>query len=159
MARLPEERENLIAEATALVERVEFRCGEAESMVAGFRADGAASLFFGVDPVYQFNARGELRRAFVAGQLLKAQSGALVEMTRTRAGGQVQLVARKLAPAEQQTLLTELARRLRDLETALATTAPHVEAEVPAGSDVVGRLRQWLAELGEIKVANAPNAR
>ncbi len=34
---------------------------EAESIVFGFRRDGAPSIFFGADPVYQFNAAGELR--------------------------------------------------------------------------------------------------
>ena len=58
MAREEHARENLIAEATALVERVELLlAGLPEPVVAGFRPDGSASLFFADDPVYQFNSR------------------------------------------------------------------------------------------------------
>ena len=98
MARQEQPRENLIAEATALVERVELLlAGVPEPIVAGFRAEGSASLFFGDDPVYQFNARGQLRRAFVGGRLYKADAGRLVEMTRQRQAGRIQLVGRRAA--------------------------------------------------------------
>ena len=75
MARNQSDREDLLREATALVERAELRIsGWSEPVVVGFRRGGGASLFFGGKEVYQFNAGGELRRAFVAGRLIKASA-------------------------------------------------------------------------------------
>ena len=54
-------REDLSAEATALVRRAEFvapaadRPNDESPLVAGFRRDGSLSVYFGEDPVYQFN--------------------------------------------------------------------------------------------------------
>ena len=48
MARHEEDREDLLAEATALVERAELVVeGAAESVVIGFRRDGCASIYCG----------------------------------------------------------------------------------------------------------------
>ena len=74
MARRESDREDLLREATALVERAELTIeGFDEPIVVGFRRDGSASFFFGADPVYQFNTAFELRRAFVVGLLYKAE--------------------------------------------------------------------------------------
>src|SRR5688572_26999220 len=68
MSRRESDREDLLREATALVERVELLVpGEGEPVVAGFRRDGSLSVFFGPEAVYQFNSAGELRRAFAGG--------------------------------------------------------------------------------------------
>src|SRR5204863_2544475 len=78
MAREESSREDLLREATALVERIELIPNGSTSdgrIVAGFRRNGALSVFFGEDPVYQFNAAGELRRAYTDGKLLKADRG------------------------------------------------------------------------------------
>src|SRR5437588_282047 len=85
MARETTDREDLLREATALVERAELAVADwPEPVVIGFRRDGAASIYFGGDPVYQFNARGELRRAFVADRLFKAEHGILAALDRQR---------------------------------------------------------------------------
>ena len=70
MARDESDREDLLREATALVERIELAPADAaddEHIVAGFRRDGALSIYFGADPVYHFNSAGELRRAYCDG--------------------------------------------------------------------------------------------
>ena len=78
MSRTEQDREDLLREATALIERVELRVsGWSESVVAGFRRGGQASFFFGADLVYQFNAALQLRRGFHNGQLIKAEDGRL----------------------------------------------------------------------------------
>ncbi len=70
MARDESSREDLLREATALVERIELVPHATDPLiaasdlfdkhiVAGFRRDGALSVFFGEDPVYHFNAEGE----------------------------------------------------------------------------------------------------
>ena len=73
MSRLERDREDLLREATALVERAEIRLGDFdEAVIVGFRSGGAASFYFGADPVFQFNADNQLRRGFVGGRLVKA---------------------------------------------------------------------------------------
>ena len=85
MSRSESDREDLLREATALVERVELSIpGYGESIVVGFRRDGSASFFFGQSPVFQFNSQRELRRAFRDGLLFKTDNGRLVEMRRER---------------------------------------------------------------------------
>ncbi len=86
MARDEQDREDLLREATALVERVELAPTDNEAgehIVIGFRAGGAASVYFGGDTAYHFNSDGELRRAYADGLLYKADIGRL---TSTRAG-------------------------------------------------------------------------
>src|SRR3954462_9073696 len=103
MAREESSREDLLREATALVERIELIPNGSTSdghIVAGFRLNGALSLFFGEEPVFQFNACGELRRAYSDGKLLKADRGRLAALGRVRTQNEVQLVRHELNEAE-----------------------------------------------------------
>lgn len=156
MAREEEDREDLLREATALVERIELRLpDETETIVAGFRRNGAASLFFGADPVYQFNAMGELRRAYVGGKLYKAERGTLVQLTRVRTADETQLVHRDLAAAETQVLLTSMSTRLRKLGEALS--AAIVIGQVPPDGDVLTRVRTELVRFDAApRIADSP---
>jgi hypothetical protein len=161
MARQEQARENLIAEATALVERVELLlAGTPEPIVAGFRAEGSASLFFADDPVYQFNSQGHLRRAFSGGRLYKANAGRLVEMTRQRQANRVQLVGREVPAGEAAEFIAALRTRLNELAGKLASGQMQIVAQVPAQGDVVARLGAWLAaRAGTIEIARSPHAR
>src|SRR4051812_13576909 len=118
MAREESSREDLLREATALVERIELipdSSGELTGtrIVAGFRRDGALSIFFGDDTVYQFNAASELRRAYCDGKLFKAARGRLAALKRVRTEHELQLVRHDLSETEQATFLAEMANRLR----------------------------------------------
>ncbi|HTU27444.1 MAG TPA: hypothetical protein VMF30_18685 [Pirellulales bacterium] len=161
MAREEEPRENLIAEATALVERVELLAsGQQEPIVAGFRREGSLSLFFGDDPVYQFNAARQLRRAYVGGRLYKAAGGRLLEITRERDAARLHLASRELTPAESARFVAGLQSLLDGLATKLRGGQVQVVATVPSDADVVGRLELWLAEQGaHVEIALTPNAR
>jgi hypothetical protein len=149
MSRRESDREDLLREATALVERVELKLsGKEDSVVAGFRRDGAASFFFGADPVYQFNATGELRRAFVGGLLYKTDGGKLVEMRRERTAKAVELRSRQLDAAETATFLTQAEAALDRLKSALAATQFEVVGQVShdiSSPNVVARVSAWLA--------------
>ena len=113
VARQEHAREDLLAEAAALVERIEIvRQDGGQHVVLGFRRDGAASVYFDEDPAYHFNSRHELRRAYLDGQLLKAESGRLISITRKRTADRVQLTSRELDVAETSELLGSLQRRL-----------------------------------------------
>jgi hypothetical protein len=109
MSRRESDLEDLLREATALVERAELKIADYdEPIVVGFRRDGSASVFFGPDPVYQFNSAGELRRAYVSGLLYKAERGSLCALRRERNETEVALVRSNLPPDETAALLMAL---------------------------------------------------
>jgi hypothetical protein len=159
MAREESSREDLLGEATALVERIELAPHDSAEphLIAGFRADGALSIFFGEDPVYHFNAAGELRRAYCDGKLVKANRRQLITLERARTPGEVQLIRHELSAAEQGEFLSRMATQLGQLKASLETNAFAVIGQVPAGADVLGRLRSWLAAHRDSSVSVRPN--
>jgi len=168
MAREESDREDLLREATALVERVELRPlfkdaddpgqpGVVGTIFAGFRADGAFSVFFGHDPVYQFNADGELRRAYASGMLFKAAQGHLSSLERVRTASEVQLVRRELAGMDEAEFLEAMSQRLRQLESLLGGGDYTVIGAAPPAADVLGRVKAWLAANKHPVVAARPN--
>lgn len=158
MAREEADREDLLAEATALVERIELTiAGRAAPIVAGFRRDGSLSLYFGSDPVFQFNARGELRRAFVDGLLFKAVHGRLASLRRERTTDATNLVRHDLSEEEESRLVERLQSLLRDLDDAFEQGRVNVTGQVPSDVDVIGRVQKWLQDRGEtISIARSP---
>lgn len=161
MPRDEHDREDLLAEAVALVERVELALApRGERVFCGFRSIGCASFYFGGDPAYHFNTAGELRRAFVAGQLIRADDRTLVRLERRRTADATQLAAQALTAGEQATFLADAARRLAELRVALETAAYQTIGEVPAGAGVGARVCRWLQEhAGGIRVARIPHVR
>lgn len=126
-------------------------------LFAGFRGE-SLSLYFGQDLVFHFNDGGELRRAFVADELLKADGGRLLAMRRERSEWESLLVSRALGEVESQSLLNDLELRLRELAESLMANRYRVVGEVPANGGVVGRLGDWLAaRSGSIIVAASPH--
>ncbi len=160
-SRRESDREDLLREATALVERAEIRIpNEPEPVVVGFRRDGSASFFFGGDPVYQFNSAGQLRRAYISGLLYKAERGQLVSLRRERSTTEVALVSTELKTNDAQALLKEAHDRLIRLQQALKSGAITLIGQVPTGANVVERICDWLSNLpAQIDVAAAPHAR
>jgi hypothetical protein len=158
MSRQEFDREDLLREATALVERIELSLpNQPESIVAGFRRDGSASFFFGQSPVYHFNSSRELRRAFRDGLLYKTDNGRLVEMRRERTATAVELRSRLLTDDETVALLQDAQSRLHELRDALAKGQTVVIGQVPELKDKVdvkSRVLDWLKLLtGEIPSA------
>ena len=161
MARETQDREDLLAEATALVERVELAiAGEPKPIVAGFRRDGCLSLFFGADPVYQFNTSNELRRAYVGGKLYKAEKGKLIALDRRREANAIYLVRQPLDDGETREFLRQLTAQLRHLATAVLDGHYAVLRQVPPQAAVIGRVQDWLTEnTGAVQVATSPHAK
>lgn len=147
MARDESDREDLLAEASALVERLMVQVdGWDDAVVAGFRRNGATSFFFGADPVYQFNAAGELRRAFANGCLYKAVQGQLTALRRERTATEVQLLSRPLTAAETNSFLTAMDERLLRLRAAIISPSAKILGQVPVEVDVLDRVAHWLAK-------------
>lgn len=161
MARQESDREDLLREATALVQRAEFQLpDEPEPVVAGFRRDGSFSLFFGSERVVQFNSASQLRRGFFQGKLLKADRGRLVWMTRERSPEAVVLVSRELTAAEAQETLQTAADLVDRLSSALQQGTFTLVGQVPADGDIVPRILAWQTALPRpIAIAAAPHAR
>jgi hypothetical protein len=162
MARQESDREDLLREASALVERIELLpkgSASADRVVAGFREERALSLFFGADPVYQFNTAGQLRRAYVGGLLFKAAGGRLASLRRERRPNEVQLVRHDLSEDEQAVFVAEMHYRLRELVSQLSGDRFVVVGQVPPEADVLGRVRAWLATHEWIPIAESPHVR
>ena len=110
-------------------------------------------------PVYQFNAAGELRRAFVGGLLYKAEGGRLIELHRQRSPTEVSLVRRDLSEIEATDFLATWSARLTRLHQALAADAFQTTGQVPADCDVPSRVRDWLAQhASSLCIASRPHA-
>lgn len=159
LAREAHDREDLLRDARGLSPRVELlveSSGVDITLFAGFRG-ASASLYFGQDAAFHFNNRGELRRAYLADELIKADGGRLVAMRRERSATESALVSRLLTPAKQQALLAELQGRLAGLTAALAAGEFRVVGQVPAEGNAVERLRGWLTDRqGAMIVARSP---
>ncbi|MCC7084965.1 MAG: hypothetical protein IT427_08155 [Pirellulales bacterium] len=158
MAREAADREDLLREATALIQRVELKISSFdEPIVVGFRRDGAASFYFGHDAVYQFNATGALRRGFLEGQLYKAVGGQLVALMPVRTAEQTELRRHDLSDAESKQFVDGALQRLRQLMTSLTNGEFSILGQIPPQTDLVGRIRDWLTQpFDSLPIAGSP---
>lgn len=148
MARHEQDREDLMREATGLTPRAEIASPHLpENLIFGFRREGGLSLFFGADPVYQFNSAGELRRGYVGGNLLKAENGRLAALTRDRQADRLTLWRKEWSDAQVAAFLNELMTRCQAVRDLLESGAFQLVAEVPRDSNAIERLRQFLVNL------------
>jgi hypothetical protein len=114
-------REDLFAEATALIRRIELHApGEVTAVVAGCRSSGAWSICFGPDPCYHFDPQGCLRRAFVDDRLYRTQGRTLARLSRSRQDGAVALLRSDLSAGACRDFLERMRGRLEALRQALS---------------------------------------
>jgi hypothetical protein len=159
MARLETDREDLMAEATALIQRAEFDVpGQQAGVIAGYRRDGALSVYFGADPCYHFDRALRLRRAFVDGALYRTQGHTLARLQRSRTGQAVELVRRDLTELDRSAFCAHVADRLRALHAALQSGACCVQ-EVPPDAGLTVRLSESLDQLLGHPIVLAPAIR
>jgi hypothetical protein len=158
MARVPEEREELLREARTLVVRAEMEVeGLAEPVMVGFRRSGEASLYFGQDIVYHFNAASELRRAYLGGEMYKCERRRLVRLIPRRTDDSLELVRHELTPTETTDLLSAAAARIGALQSAIRGNRYRLIGRVPNDEDVPKQICQWLARRpAQIALAETP---
>ncbi|MFM8286339.1 MAG: hypothetical protein ACKOGA_06385 [Planctomycetaceae bacterium] len=143
MARQEHSREDLMAEATGLLPRLELRLpGEPDPVVVGWKSNGWFSVYFGESPVYHFDGSGGLRRAFRDDRLYRLEARGLCELERQRSEGASVLVRHPLSAEQQAEFLAELRHRLTGLAAALESGAVTVLREV---SDTCHAADQLLA--------------
>jgi hypothetical protein len=158
MARHSETRESLLRDARALSPRVllrlRLRDGEVE-LFSGFRG-ASLSLYFGDDPVYHFNANGELRRAHVHDELIKTERRQLIFMRRQQREGETALVRQPDDDAAKQSFLANMQRHLDGLRSAIAAKQYEVIGEEPSSGEALPRLIAWLDANRDINTAASP---
>lgn len=158
MPRFEAPREDLLAEATALVYRLELTTEDwSEPVFSGFRRNGAASFYFGPEFVIQFNAARQLRRGFWGGEMLVAEKGRLFALHRHAEAAAVRLQRRPLTAEESTVYLEASDRNLQQLGARLASGEYALRGQVPPDGGVVDRLREWLP-LEELVIAARPHA-
>jgi len=146
MARHEHDREDLMREAVALVDRVELSiAGFEEFITIGFRANSAMSIFIGQDPVYQFDSEGRLRRAFVDGLLYRSQEITLAMLKRERTETETRLLRTDLDVdsllAFRETMHNSLEVLYQKLDAGQFTTIRNV----PEAADHIPRIQTALA--------------
>jgi hypothetical protein len=157
--RHEQDREDLMAEAKALVERAEWNVpGLAEPVTIGFRRDGSVSFYFGPEEVFQFNSRQQLRRAYRHGRLFKAVDGVLAQLRRERTPTAVHLLRRDLTPAETSEIRQRIGELLSQFLMAYQAGQLTLCAQVPVEADVAGRVRVMGDALLKCEIAERPNA-
>lgn len=159
MARHEEDREDLIREATALNPRVEWQvAGEPGIVFAGLKRNGALSIYFEQDPVYQFDPAGRLRRAFVGNYLYRSDGHSLARLHRERTDAETTLVRYDLTTEELAAFQQQMRDRLLTLQQRLqngeTTELRRVtEADLP---DFARLLTTAIERASEIAPAIAP---
>lgn len=149
MARHVADREDLWTEVTALEPRGEWRIPSAASPVtAGVRSDGRASIYFGGDPAYHFDAAGRLRRAFVEGALFRSAGDRLARLTREQSPEASQLWRCELTPADLTEWLAAMQIRLQGFLQAFDSGAARLLRSSPSTAD-------WDAVLRPLRAAAA----
>lgn len=124
MARHESDREDLWAEAVALVSRAELRlAGRTEPLLVGRRQNGWWSIYFGQDVMLQFTADGQLRRAFRDGNLYRTQGETLARLTRERTATETILLRHDLTVEELAEFQSWMHAMLNELHMALAANA------------------------------------
>ncbi len=160
MARQEQDREDLIGEATALVERIELQREDAEPIVVGFRVSGCGSIYFGGEPVYQFNTQHALRRGYVDGLLFKAVDGRLISMDRQRTAEGVQLRSREQTSEETERFLDCMCTLLTELADAIAGNQIRILRQVPRDVELLPKVTSLLQHVCTRRsVADSPHAK
>lgn len=133
----------MMQEAIALIRRIEIRARTenlvpqwleatfTEPVIMGYRANGWFSIYFGADPMYQFDDRFRLRRAFVEGLLYRTQGTTLAELNRQRTESETVLLRRDLSQEELTSFCEQMLVPIRDLHQALHERRVEVLRSIP----------------------------
>lgn len=125
-------------------------------IVIGFRVQGQMSLYWDQDPVYQFDADKNLRRAFINGDRYKAVDGRLIRLASpaedNAAVRRLALVGSEISGDQQRRILQRLADRLQQIAEVLAdsksATGRHQLRCIGVQPDAFcDRVSQWIDQV------------
>ena len=157
MAHHEQDREDIMAEAVALIRRVEFRWTQKEAeepVVAGFKRSGHFSIYFGQDPAYHFDVDGLLRRAYRSGFLYRTQGSTLARMHRERDSSATTLVRVDL----DATLLEEFRQELLNRFKGVTDHVDDLEIvdQHPGNESVITSVIETLIHIQTLEIWLAP---
>lgn len=139
MAVNPQKREDLLRDARQFPQRVLFHVNwpvapaantavatEQTEVFIGVRSSGGWSIYFGEDPVLQFNERNELRRLYFREVRYAAAAGNLELLKREERGGRVVFERQRLETECERDVLNAcqdlMAKMVSYLESYLSAT-------------------------------------
>ena len=155
--RVEADREDLLAEAVNLRERIELLVPGIDSpVIIGCNDLGHWSFYFGAEPMYRFDAEGRLRRAVRDGKLYRTQGATLAELTRVRLEQETQLQRRDMSSSEVEKLLSEVQSHLQLLHREYIFGQCQTLREVGGREDFSVRLSAVLNGFKEKPIALAP---
>ena len=155
--RIEADREDLLAEAVNLRERIELRVpGSEEAVTIGCNDLEHWSFYFGAEPMYRFDAEGRLRRAVRGGKLYRTQGATLAELVRVRLEQETQLQRRDLSQPEVEAFLVEVRAHLQQLQQEYAAAHCRVLREVGTQDDFSARLAALLGRIHAEPITLAP---
>jgi hypothetical protein len=158
MALHEQDREDLLRDGRMMPTRGECLLGGIP-VVVGFRRLGQLSLYCGLDPVFQFNSAGQLRRAFCQGQRYAARSGTLVQLRRPSRGGKVELQSIPLEASRQASVVELALQWLARLRQAAEDGTTEWRVIEPQPDEFRRQLSQWFQQSsGELAIASSPHA-
>jgi hypothetical protein len=161
MARQSHHREDLLRDATALSPRILLQAviqGQPCEVFAGFREPESLAIYFDDDPVYQFNSQGELRRAFVAGSIIKADKGQLMAWQRSETLDQTAMLSRRLNPEVTKELTNAMLSRFSELKASISNGNSKIVGQVPPDGDALDKLLKWLGKIESVVIAQSAGA-
>lgn len=157
MAVHESDREDLMREAVALVRRIELQVpDEQDNVICGYRRNGSLAIYFGPDPVYQFDNEFRLRRGYVDGLLYRTQGTTLAALDRQRSTGVTQLVRHDLTPDELTEFLKSMTVRLQHFVNMLKSDTATIVAQVPPEAPILPQLIETLQYILDANGALAP---
>lgn len=165
MAKQQQDKEDILREATALVNRIELKIPEnsswEDSVFVGFRRDQSISFFFGGEPVYQFNIRNQFRRGYDRGVLLKAEHGQLVQLRQERENGKLVLLRRVWEKTETTEYLESVRfnlAALRDLVRRNLVEIVGAVVETGTPEELLQQITHWIdRHMDSMEIASVPN--
>ena len=166
MAKQEQDKEAILREATALVNRVELKLGgereSGDSVFVGFRRDGSVSFFYDGEPVYQFNTQHAFRRGYYQSTMLKAEQGKLVQLTRSREGEQLVLLRREFNDQQTAEFCEEMRQNLLNLLAAIRNDEYEligfVVANESTAQQLLFQIADWIEQHAiQIRIADVPN--
>lgn len=153
-------RENLMRDATAYTRRLMLRSAQSnEGIFIGLRQQGGWSIYFGEDPVYQFNDQCKVRRVHCANQSYAASDGKLYWLQRNQLGGRVEIQRTYSADTERR-LLADCLKCLQELAASMLSNSVEIVERLPVDDreiveDVAKMIRKTVQHLEIANVANA----
>ncbi len=155
--RVEADREDLLAEAVNLRERIELRLpGSEDAVTIGCNDLGHWSFYFGAEPMYRFDVEGRLRRAVRDGKLYRTQGATLAELTRVRVENETQLQRRDLSPGEVEAFLAEVRSHLQQLHVEYTAGRCQTLRQVGENADFTTRLAAMLCRFHKEPLSLAP---